>query len=84
MEGGKKMEGIQQEVRKIEERGNKKQNNRKQCRKKQTNQKTRKKSYRKKEGRKLKSAENPNISRLTWVDVQRERCQSGTQITKSQ
>jgi len=37
------MEGIQQEVRKIESRGNKKQNNRKQCRKKRTNQKTRKK-----------------------------------------
>jgi hypothetical protein len=67
------MKAIQQEVRKIEDRGNKKQNNRKQCRKKQTNQKTGKKSYRKKDERKLKSAENPHIGRLMWVDIRRER-----------
>lgn len=43
VEGGKNIEGIQQEVRKTEDRGNKKQNNREQCRKKRTNQKTGKK-----------------------------------------
>jgi hypothetical protein len=37
---------------------------------------------REKEGN-LKSAENSNISRLTWFEVQHERCQSETQITKS-
>jgi len=58
IEGRKNTEGIQQEVRKIEDRGNKKQITGSNAGRNRIIRK--KKCYRKKEGRDLKSVENPN------------------------
>jgi len=60
IEGGKNTEGIQQEVRNIEDRGNKKQITGSNAGRNRLIRKQKKKCYRKKEGRNLKSAENPN------------------------